>query len=233
MIKISLDPRTKLFMIFAVSFIVMVNAITPLEWGIRIMVTLIPILLLVTEGKYASAFRFTVFYGAALLLLKYCISESSTGIFSAILVGYCGIVAQFLPAMITAWYVIRTTKIGEFMSAMQKMHVPDGISISLAVVMRFFPTIKEEYSSIGKANVIKLYDMRTACKRVAVGMQWFVVHSFFNLINFVIKLRKFASKVQRFQQRHTYRQRQAEYQYQISQSNRTVYDHQCTHRQHN
>lgn len=62
MIKISLDPRTKLFMIFAVSFIVMVNAITPLEWGVRIMVTLIPILLLVTEGKYASAFRFTVFY---------------------------------------------------------------------------------------------------------------------------------------------------------------------------
>jgi len=151
MIKISLDPRTKLFMIFAVSFIVMVNAITPLEWGIRIMVTLIPVFLLITEGKYASAFRFTVFYGAALLLLRYCISESSTGIFSAILVGYCGIVAQFLPAMITAWYVIRTTKIGEFMSAMQKMHVPDGISISLAVVMRFFPTIKEEYSSINDA----------------------------------------------------------------------------------
>ena len=36
MIKISLDPRTKLFMIFAVSFIVMVNAVTPLEWGIRL-----------------------------------------------------------------------------------------------------------------------------------------------------------------------------------------------------
>lgn len=149
--KINLDPRTKLFMIFAVSFIVMVNAVTPLEWAIRIIVTLIPIFLLMTEGKYASAFRFLIFYGAALVLLRFCISENSTGILSALLVGYCGIVAQFMPALITAWYVIRTTKIGEFMSAMQKMHVPDGISVSLAVVMRFFPTIKEEYSSINDA----------------------------------------------------------------------------------
>ena len=67
------------------------------------------------------------------------------------LLGYCGIIAQFMPAMITAWYVIRTTKIGEYMSAMQKMHVPDGIAVSLAVVMRFFPTLKEEYSAISDA----------------------------------------------------------------------------------
>ena len=47
--------------------------------------------------------------------------------------------------------MVRTTKIGEFVSAMQKMHIPDGITISLAVVMRFFPTIKEEYTSIRDA----------------------------------------------------------------------------------
>ena len=84
-------------------------------------------------------------------MLKFYISSESTGVLSAFLVGYCGIVAQFMPAMIMAWYVIHTTKIGEFMSAMQKMHVPDGISVSLAVVMRFFPTIKEEYLSINDA----------------------------------------------------------------------------------
>ena len=31
------------------------------------------------------------------------------------------------------------------------MHVPDGIAVSLAVVMRFFPTLKEEYSAINDA----------------------------------------------------------------------------------
>lgn len=151
MIDLKLDPRTKLFMIFAVSFIVMVNAVTPVEWAVRIIVTLIPILLLANEGRYVSAIRFTVCYAAALALLRFRLSEGSTGVISAVLLGYCGIVAQFMPAMIMAWYVIHTTKIGEFMSAMQKMRIPDGISISLAVVMRFFPTIREEYSCINDA----------------------------------------------------------------------------------
>lgn len=151
MIDLKLDPRTKLFMIFAVSFIVMVNAVTPVEWAVRIIVTLIPILLLANEGRYVSAIRFTVCYAAALALLRFRLSEGSTGVISAVLLGYCGIVAQFMPAMIMAWYVIHTTKIGEFMSAMQKMRIPDGISISLAVVMRFFPAIREEYSCINDA----------------------------------------------------------------------------------
>ena len=49
--------------------------------------------------------------------------------------------------------------------------MPDGIAVSLAVVMRFFPTIKEEYSSINDAmrmrgvmlcggNVIKMIEYR-------------------------------------------------------------------------
>ena len=84
-------------------------------------------------------------------LMFYFLSEESTGILKSLLTGYCGIVVQFSPAIITAWYFARTTKIGELMSAMQKMHVPDGITISLAVVMRFFPTIKEEYAAIQDA----------------------------------------------------------------------------------
>ena len=149
--KIRLDPRTKLYMILVVSAIVMMSATSPFLWGVRIFMTMIPIVLLLLEKHYASAFRFLILYVLALFLCFSIISEESTGFFMAFLVGYCSIVVQFMPAMITAWYVVRTTKIGEFVSAMQKMHVPDGITISLAVVMRFFPTIKEEYTSIRDA----------------------------------------------------------------------------------
>jgi energy-coupling factor transport system permease protein len=166
-----LDPRTKLFMIFVVSIIVMMSATTPLLWAIRLAITLIPILLLVFEKKYAAALRFLLAYGTALVLTFFFLSSESEGIVSSLLIGYCGIVVQFMPALITAWYVVRTTKIGEFMSCMQKMHVPDGIAVSLAVVMRFFPTIKEEYSSIndamrmrgvmlGGGNVIRMFEFR-------------------------------------------------------------------------
>lgn len=149
--SLKLDPRTKLFMVLVVSTVIMMSATTTLQWVIRIMITMIPILLLIVEKKYASALRFLFLYSIALVLTLKFLSEKSTGLIQSILIGYCGIVVQFLPALITAWYVVRTTKIGEFMSAMQKMHVPDGITISLAVVMRFFPTIKEEYASIRDA----------------------------------------------------------------------------------
>lgn len=166
-----LDPRTKLFMIFVVSLIVMMSATTPMLWAIRLSITLIPILLLIFEKKYAAALRFLLAYCTALALTFFFLSSESEGIVSSLLIGYCGIVVQFMPALITAWYVVRTTKIGEFMSCMQKMHVPDGIAVSLAVVMRFFPTIKEEYSSIndamrmrgvmlGGGNVLKMVEYR-------------------------------------------------------------------------
>ena len=50
-----LDPRTKLFMVFVVSLIVMMSATTPVLWVIRIIITLIPIVLLILEKKYSSA----------------------------------------------------------------------------------------------------------------------------------------------------------------------------------
>lgn len=149
--SLKLDPRTKLYMIFVVSAVVMMSATTPFLWTVRIIMTMIPILLLITEKHYAAAFRFLILYGAALLLTFRYLSENSKGFLSAFLVGYCSIIVQFMPAMITAWYVIKTTKIGEFVCAMQKIHIPDGITISLAVVMRFFPTIKEEYTAIRDA----------------------------------------------------------------------------------
>lgn len=169
--KVRLDPRTKLYMILIVSSVVMMSATTVWLWMIRIVITLIPILLLILEKKYASALRFLVLYVAALCLTFFFLSEESTGILKSLLTGYCGIVAQFIPALITAWYVVRTTKIDEFMSAMQKMHIPDGVTISLAVVMRFFPTIAEEYRSIrdamkmrgisfGKGNVVRMIEFR-------------------------------------------------------------------------
>ena len=149
--NLKLDPRTKLFMIFVVSAVVMMSATTPFLWAVRIAMTMVPITLLILEKHYASAFRFLILYIIALFLTFRFLSEQSKGFLMAFLVGYCSIIVQFMPAMITAWYVVRTTKIGEFVSAMQKMHVPDGITISLAVVMRFFPTIKEEYASIRDA----------------------------------------------------------------------------------
>ncbi len=179
--RLALDPRTKLYMILIVSAIVMMSATTPLLWGIRIIMTMIPILLLIAEKRYASALRFFALYAVALILTFYFLSADSTGVFKALLTGYCGIVVQFMPALITAWYVVRTTKIDEFMSAMQKMHVPDGITISLAVVMRFFPTIKEEYSAI--CDAMKMRGISLAGGNVVHMVEYRMIPLLFSCVN--------------------------------------------------
>jgi len=168
-------------MILIVSAIVMMSATTPLLWGIRIIMTMIPILLLIAEKRYASALRFFALYVVALVLTFYFLSSESTGVFKALLTGYCGIVVQFMPALITAWYVVRTTKIDEFMSAMQKMHVPDGITISLAVVMRFFPTIKEEYSAI--CDAMKMRGISLAGGNVVRMVEYRMIPLLFSCVN--------------------------------------------------
>ena len=128
--KFRLDPRTKLFMLFVVSCIVMMSATTPLLWVLRIIMTMVPIGLMIMEKQYAAALRFFVLYTVAMIIMLTCISEKSQGVVMAFLLGYCCIIVQFMPAAITAWYVVRTTKIGEMVSVMQKMHMPDGITIS-------------------------------------------------------------------------------------------------------
>lgn len=138
-------------MLLVLSCIVALSATTLNLWIVRVVLTLIPIFLMLVEKHYTFAIRFTVFYGVALYLTYYLHSVQATGVWASILHGYASFVAQFMPAMIMAWYLVHTTKMDEFISAMQKMHVPDKITIPMAVVMRFFPTLREEYASIRDA----------------------------------------------------------------------------------
>lgn len=49
------------------------------------------------------------------------------------------------------YYLLSTTKVSEFVLAMQRMHIPEAFIIPFSVMFRFFPTIFEEAESIGNA----------------------------------------------------------------------------------
>ena len=48
-------------------------------------------------------------------------------------------------------FIVMTTTVGEFMAAMDKLHVPKKISVPISSMFRFFPTIREEYVAIRDA----------------------------------------------------------------------------------
>mgnify|MGYP000990500914 CR=1 FL=1 len=148
--RLNFDPRTKLVMLFAYSIIIMIDIANGPALIIRTVMTMIPVLLLFIEGKRAAAVRFVLLYIAASYLMRIH-SQTVGGLPGMLILAYATIVMQFFPTIITVWYCIRTTGIDEFMAAMNRMHMPQGMAISIAVMMRFFPTIVEEYKSIRDA----------------------------------------------------------------------------------
>lgn len=142
-----LDPRTKMLILALFSVMVMIDVVDGPAYVVRIIMTFIPVFLVCLEGKIHIAARFTILFIAASLVQSYT-QQHIGGISKMLVLFVCFMITQFAPVMITVWYCISTTKISEFMAAMNRMHAPQGLSISLAVMMRFFPTLAEEYRSI-------------------------------------------------------------------------------------
>lgn len=145
-----LDPRTKLLMLAAFSVIVMIDVKNGPAYYVRVVLTFIPVILACLEGKIHIGAWFTTLFVLATAVKSF--SQTYIGGSIGMLILFlCYMVTQFAPTMIMVWYCISTTKISELMAAMSRMHSPQGVSISIAVMMRFFPTLGEEYRSIRDA----------------------------------------------------------------------------------
>ena len=168
---IHLDPRTKLLLLVFFSVIVMIDVSNGPAYIVRVIMTFIPVVLLSLEGKPHIGAWFTVLFISASVLMKFIGSDRIPSTLGMLILFYCTLVMQFAPTMIMVWYVFSTTKVSEFLAAMNRMHCPKGFTISLAVIMRFFPTLAEEYGYIrdamrmrgiqfGKGRITKMVNYR-------------------------------------------------------------------------
>lgn len=148
--RLHLDPRSKLLILVFFSVVVMIDVVDGPAYIVRVIMTFIPVILVCLEGKPHISARFTVLFLLATWLQSYA-QQHIAGMPGMLILSLCYMITQFAPTMITVWYCISTTKISEFMAAMNRMRAPQGLSISIAVMMRFFPTLAEEYSSIRDA----------------------------------------------------------------------------------
>ena len=152
--KSLLDPRTKLLLLVFVSIFVIGNAGGDAAAEFRVILNYTPILFLLTARRW-KAFLFGVIfytfaYAFAVLLMPHC-----KGFLNFIILAMTGIVLRFLPGILTGMYVVSTTTVSEFICAMERMHVSQKITIPLAVMFRFFPTVAEEAGSINKAMAMR------------------------------------------------------------------------------
>ncbi len=142
------DPRTKILLVIMIIAIMMSGGgilIVYLRWAL----TAVPFILLLSERKFRTAFTYAGVYTTA-YISQILLMPIATGAVNLLLVAL-GIAARFMPGIAMASYMVSTTTVSEFMAAMERMHIPQKITIPMSVMFRFFPTVGEEYGSIGDA----------------------------------------------------------------------------------
>ena len=149
-----LDPRTKLLLLAFVSIFLLGNAGGDATAEFRVVLNYIPLLFLLSARRWKAFLFGVIFYTCAYTLSVFVMPECK-GFLNFLLLAMCGIVLRFLPGILTGMYVVSTTTVSEFICAMEKIHMPQCITIPLSVMFRFFPTVMEEAGSINKAMVMR------------------------------------------------------------------------------
>lgn len=142
-----IDPRTKLLFILSVGGIV--NGSAPEWWQFTLV--LVAALLCTNERMYKIAIKFVVAYvtmwGGMELIKQSGIVYSVTT--SVMLI--CVIIKWFIPGILCALALIKSTTVSQLMAVADRMKIPYNWAIPLAVVLRFFPTLREEWENIRRA----------------------------------------------------------------------------------
>lgn len=147
--KLKLNPISKIIILVLLSFIVFSNA--PLEVAFPLVV--MPFLCLLTNNTKIAVIYITSYICAKLLMIY--IIPNISGILNTLIIGFLSIIIRMLPTIVMGYYTISTTKVSEFMAAMDMIHMPKAISISLSVIFRYFPTVIQDFKSIINAMKMK------------------------------------------------------------------------------
>lgn len=144
-----LDPRTKLAIVLILAIFVLGGLGGPHMEPVKTVLSIVPFLLLLIERQWVRFLRGTVMLVVGYGLLAVMPYLPGALGFIALMCG--GILTRFVVTIVMAEYLIGTTTVSEFISAMERMHIPQAITIPLSVMFRLFPTIGAEWKSIRRA----------------------------------------------------------------------------------
>ena len=102
------------------------------------------------SGKVRRSLFCAAFYGAFYMLTKFVISPEK-GTLYTVFTSWLGLFYTVYPCAFLAGIILSTTKVSEFLTAMNKVHIPNKVVIPLAVMLRYIPTVYEDWGYIKDA----------------------------------------------------------------------------------
>ena len=134
--RLWLDPRTKLFLIL---LCVLSSMFAPSLAYQFVLVMLIAILG-AFFGKWKYVIKAVCFYAIICALTVWIMAEM-TGTLRTMFIAFLGLFHKVYACGTLAGIVLTTTKVNEFLSAMNRVHAPKKLVIPMAVMLRYLPTI--------------------------------------------------------------------------------------------
>lgn len=148
--KINLDPRTKIVILIAICILIVGGRSDGIMIVIKPVLAMIPFFLLFSMGKWKRGVILVILY-LSFFVGETMIVSMISGVGGFLLLFLFGVVGRLLPCLVMGYYTVNTTTVSEFIAAMEKIHMTEKITIPISVMLRFFPTVMEEYHSIGDA----------------------------------------------------------------------------------
>ncbi|MDF2988660.1 MAG: ecfT 1, partial [Eubacterium sp.] len=112
-------------------------------------------------GKGRYALKGILFY-TLIYLFTVWILGTTTGMLRTMFIAFLGLFHKVYPCGMMSGIIISTTRVSEFLSAMNRMGAPKKLVIPLAVMLRYIPTIREDWRFIKDA--MKMRDVSPSLK---------------------------------------------------------------------
>lgn len=133
-----LDPRTKLYLLIVGNVALFLAPSLLYEIALVVCVVILGILV----GAKRFTVRMAAVY-AGMVVLHIIGTNYLTGTLQIAIVTFTVFIRKIFPCAMLGGILVSTTRVNEFMAAMNRIHMPKAMVIPLTVMLRYFPNIAE------------------------------------------------------------------------------------------
>ena len=156
------DVRTLLLLDVLIMMFMLISGKPEVTFGSFMLAAAVPVITGLYGVLLCYALLFTGLFAYYQLIFHSAIPLIHSAVFSVIGV-FSFIVQRIIPFMLLGTVIQKQKNISEITTALERMHLPKGIILSIAVMFRYFPSIKDDLFIIIDAMKLKgLYTSKRA-----------------------------------------------------------------------
>ena len=145
------NPISKLMVTFLLGFAVFHKVNIYFEWAIILLISF----LFYKNGFKKEALKNILFFGMFSLIIPSLEVIRNMNVILMIFFMLFAVCRMFYLPFSSGSFFVKTSDVGSIISSMDKIKLPHGISIPIAVIFRFFPSFREESHNIKLAMKIR------------------------------------------------------------------------------